>query len=386
VRPLAKAPLFQHPLIGLFLRGLAALPVYRRRDDPSLTHLNERTFDAAVDALHRGDAVQIFPEGTSHSEPSLAPLRTGAARIALLAEARADWSLGLAVVPVGLTYARKTLFRSRALAAVGRPFTVTEHREAYERDVEQAVRTLTERITKELEAVTLNLSTRADRELIETAERLYTRSRGAPPEARERLAARLPRLQQFAEGLAWLRVYDPLRHARLVEAIELYRQRSEQLGAEAGEVPSRYHPVAVLSYLVRHGVALAVGLPLAALGLLAWYVPYLLPRVVLRFLKVTEDSVATYKLILALLIFPLFYAGWITAAWLTLGPLAALAATVLLPPLGVIALRWSLRWESVREDVRVFLRVLRHPRAHDQLALERERIADEIDAVRGQIG
>jgi 1-acyl-sn-glycerol-3-phosphate acyltransferase len=49
-------------------------------------HLNDRTFDAAIAALQSGGAVQIYPEGQSHSEPSLTPLRTGAARIALMAE------------------------------------------------------------------------------------------------------------------------------------------------------------------------------------------------------------------------------------------------------------------------------------------------------------
>src|SRR5687767_11428879 len=62
-RPLAKAPLFTHPLIGPFLKGLGGLPVYRRQDDPTQMDRNQDTFDAAVAALHRGEAVQIYPEG-----------------------------------------------------------------------------------------------------------------------------------------------------------------------------------------------------------------------------------------------------------------------------------------------------------------------------------
>ncbi len=116
-RPLAKAPLFEQALVGTILRGLGGLPVYRRQDNPDQMHLNERTFDAAIESLQRKEAVQIFPEGQSHSEPSLAPLRTGAARIAFMAEEGADWSLGLQVQPVGLTYTRKHLFRGRVVAA-----------------------------------------------------------------------------------------------------------------------------------------------------------------------------------------------------------------------------------------------------------------------------
>ncbi len=87
-RPLAKAPLFEQAVAGTILKALKGLPVYRREDDPARMHLNERTFEAAIEALHQGGAVQIYPEGQSHSEPSLTPLRTGAARIALMAEER----------------------------------------------------------------------------------------------------------------------------------------------------------------------------------------------------------------------------------------------------------------------------------------------------------
>ena len=142
-RPLAKAPLFEQALVGTILRGLGGLPVYRRQDNPEKMHLNERTFDAAIESLQRKEAVQIFPEGQSHSEPSLAPLRTGAARIAFMAEEGADWSLGLQVQPVGLTYTRKHLFRGRVVAAFGEPIPVAPRRAQYEGDPREAVRQLT---------------------------------------------------------------------------------------------------------------------------------------------------------------------------------------------------------------------------------------------------
>jgi hypothetical protein len=102
----------------------------------------------------------------------------------------------------------------------------------------------------------------------------------------------------------------------------------------------------------------------------------------MRFLTVTEDSVATYKLALALITFPLAYASWIVAAMLVAGPIGGAVTAVLPPALGAFALRWSRRWERVKEDTRVFLAVLRHPRAHNRLVEERARIIAEIDAVR----
>ena len=58
--------------------------------------------------------------GTSHSDPALRPLKTGAARIAL----GAGTSQPVTIVPVGLFYSMKGTFRSEALVFFGEPFTV----------------------------------------------------------------------------------------------------------------------------------------------------------------------------------------------------------------------------------------------------------------------
>ena len=79
---LAKAPLFTLPVIGWVVRRLDSIPVYRRQDQADLSQ-NRATFDRARDLLARGGTIAISPEGTSHSDPSLRPFKTGAARIAL---------------------------------------------------------------------------------------------------------------------------------------------------------------------------------------------------------------------------------------------------------------------------------------------------------------
>jgi 1-acyl-sn-glycerol-3-phosphate acyltransferase len=71
VRFLAKAPLFSDPKVGWLVRGAGAIPVYRRVDDPTLTGQNVDMFRAVYEELSEGAAIGIFPEGESHSEPSL---------------------------------------------------------------------------------------------------------------------------------------------------------------------------------------------------------------------------------------------------------------------------------------------------------------------------
>src|SRR5438094_9519762 len=79
---LAKAPLFSMPVIGAIARAFEAIPVHRRQDAGSDLAKNAQTFEAARAVLVRGGTIAIFPEGTSHSDPKLRPLKTGTARIA----------------------------------------------------------------------------------------------------------------------------------------------------------------------------------------------------------------------------------------------------------------------------------------------------------------
>src|SRR5690606_25587955 len=143
VRFLAKAPLFDDPKTSWLVRAAAAIPVYRRSDDPALVGRNDEMFSAVHQALANGAAVAIFPEGISHSEPSLAPLRTGAARIALGAASVIGGAFP--VIPVGLDFRDKERFRSEALSLVGQAVS-WDDLAALGTDDPDAVRELTERI------------------------------------------------------------------------------------------------------------------------------------------------------------------------------------------------------------------------------------------------
>src|SRR5216117_1508859 len=122
---LAKAPLFRMPVIGAIARAFEAIPVHRRQDEGSDPSHNRETFETARAVLARGGAIALFPEGASHSDPKLRPLKTGAARIALGAAAALAGPTPIRIVPAGLYYRAKRTFRSAALLHFGEPFAVT---------------------------------------------------------------------------------------------------------------------------------------------------------------------------------------------------------------------------------------------------------------------
>ncbi len=89
VRYLTKQEVFEMPVVGRVARSAGQIPVARRSIDAA------KSFDAAVEAVHAGQAVAFYPEGTITRDPDLWPMRgkTGAARVAL--------STRCPVIPIG---------------------------------------------------------------------------------------------------------------------------------------------------------------------------------------------------------------------------------------------------------------------------------------------
>ncbi|MEX1258235.1 MAG: 1-acyl-sn-glycerol-3-phosphate acyltransferase [Gemmatimonadota bacterium] len=381
-RPLGKAPLFDQLLLGPMLRALGGLPVYRRQDDPQQMHRNEETFRAAINALLAGDALQIYPEGKSHSQPAIEPLRTGAARIALSAEAERDGRLGLQVVPIGLTWEGKHLFRGRALAWIGKPFTIERWVTPAGADDADAVRGLTDEIAERLRKVTLNLSAQADLDLILAADRIYSRERRIHAyRERDPLAARVPRLRRFAEALEWVRTHEPATHAALASKVRRVDAASRALGAREGAVPRRYPRGAVVRYTISEGLMLILGLPLAVLGTILWYPVWILPRLVVPRIEMEYESVATYKFATSVFTVPATLLAVAFGGFLVWGRWGAALLPFAAMAIGLIALGWRERWGRVKEDAAVYFRLLDRPRLRERLATQRTELAREFDAV-----
>ena len=89
VRYLAKEALWHTPLLKYIVKDAGQIPVAR------MTEGAASAFDAAVEAIHRGECIGVYPEGTITKDPDGWPMRgkTGAARIAL--------ATGCPVIPVG---------------------------------------------------------------------------------------------------------------------------------------------------------------------------------------------------------------------------------------------------------------------------------------------
>jgi glycerol-3-phosphate O-acyltransferase/dihydroxyacetone phosphate acyltransferase len=334
VRFLAKAPLFSLPLVGAVLRAAGCLPVYRPSDDPGLTARNAATFDAVTAALGHGAAVALFPEGTSHDAPALAPLRTGAARIAL--GAAAD-GVPLAIVPVGLVLADRDRARSEALAVLGAPLGWDDLRGAG--PSAEAVRDLTGRITAALEAVTLNLDAWADEPLVVTAEAVHAATHSVSTDPAERVR----RLWLATRWLRALRAGDDARYRPLAARLRAHGRKLARLGLAPADLHEPSDLTTALRWTGRRLPLLAAGV-IALGGVLLVSGPMTVADLVTRGHAVGQESRASRHLYLGSALVLTWWAAIVGAAWALRGAAAGGGTALLLPLAGFTGLAIQQAW------------------------------------------
>lgn len=379
VRTLAKEPLFRMPVLSWLVKGVGALPVYRAQDGADTTR-NDATFRAVHEALANGDCVALFPEGISHHLPSLQPLKTGAARMALGAEAAYERAtgraLGVRVVPVGLIYDDKGRFRSELFTQVGEPLLAREH--VVGGDEQASVRALTAAIGEGIRALTLNLERWEDKPLVALAERVWPAGDGDGDDEDER--ARVARMRALADGARALKERDPVRYDALRERFARFARWLEDAGLVADDLQRGYSFASVGRFVARNLVALTLGLVVFASGALAYVVPYLLVDVIARLVKGTPDDVATKKVLAGLLSYPPWHALLTAALVWQVGVAAGLSLSLLLPLAGLYAEHFVRQRRRALTDTRSFFRV-RESGVRQRLLLERDALQKELEEV-----
>ncbi|MFN2512742.1 MAG: lysophospholipid acyltransferase family protein [Pyrinomonadaceae bacterium] len=376
---LAKAPLFKLPVLGFLVRALEALPVYRRQDEGEDVSRNLETFAAARKLLARGGTIGICPEGVSHDEPRLRPIKTGAARIALGAVSTGEVA-DLKIVPAGLYYTSKTTFRSAVLLHFGKPIEVMRTElEADGNPPRVAVRELSDKIESALREVMLDAEHEEALHTIARAERIFSEE-GKDKE--EDLAGELQLQQRFIKAYKVLRDHAPERLARLEMRMTRFEEELKQAGVDPDDLSPPNSTLDVFSHLISRGLLFLLLIGPATMGLVIHYPAYRLGGYLsTRFYQDSDDVISTIKILSAMLLFPL---TWLIVGLLTykfLGGIVVFVALVIVPAAGYAAIRFSEELDKFFGGLRALAFFLRRRRFFVRLIAERNAIRNEILAL-----
>ncbi len=303
ISPIAKNTLWNIPFFKWMLDLVDAVPIVRRRDDPTKSAKdNDAVFERVATHLVSGGNILIFPEGTSHNEPYLVPFRSGAGR--MLARAKSAGGQGLEVQAVGLEFDEREIFRSRVLVVFGKVVRIDDLDGL---DGDALAARITETLHDRLTELVVEGRTWEERLLItRVAELFANEADDASLEGRNVLGRQVEAARALLSDedpiLAEVRetvtaYYDALTSARTSDAV---------VRDPAGHLTPR-SPLAL--------VLLLATLPLALFGSVLYFAPYQVPRLVARATKQqSTDLTSTYKLGAGLLAFPLWAAAACTLA------------------------------------------------------------------------
>lgn len=394
---LAKSTLFSIPVGGAIIRALEALPVYRRIDADGDMSKNVETFRVCRELLAQNRCIAIFPEGISHDETKLKPIKTGAARIALgslgiqtsnfklqTSDKKPTGKIDLKIMSVGLFYTSKTAFRSEVLIRYGEivdvePVELDENGEP----PKDAVQKLTDKIETALRDVTLNLESAEELDTVLKAEALFS-SVYENLLFKETLTHSFQRLQNLAEKYKLLGQNEPEKMRELNVKITAYENNLKSSGVTAESLSVLQHPTwYVFRYLIFRLFLVICLAPLAIIGAIIHSPAYVFSNFIGLIFKThgADAAGSTYKIVAAMVFMPL---TWLITSFIILyffGWQIALLSIPLTILCGYIALRSS----ETLIDLTIWLKsawlLFRQRALFLRLLVERETLQKEIGEI-----
>lgn len=329
---LANASLFGTPFTNWFFNTFFCIPVERPQDTKGKPINNQAAFAKSHRFLASGGCLFIAPEGGSEMGRRVRPFKTGTARIALGAEAKADFKLGLRILPVGLSYEHPERFRSHMIVNACEPILVSDYADLYRENTIAAARELTKDLEERVRNAAIDTQSPEEDKAILAMEQLLRNSQ--PVSGSEHFK----RTKKLIEAYREWATHDPEKHAAFGSQLDAY-QAQLQTQRTTDKAVARPQPLLLLRVL-----AFSLLVPFFAYGFINNLLPFTAVWWVSRKLDLYTGYQTTVRILAGLLFFPLAWAiqtivvaQFCPYAWWYL---------LTLPLAGWIALRY---WEGAAE-------------------------------------
>ena len=319
----ARHGLFQWPLLRSVLETVGAKPIYRSQDVAAdqregQNAANQMSLDALSRSAAEGSFATLFPEGVSHDAPHLMELKSGAARLFERArELSPEEATQPAIIPVGLHYDYKRLFRSNVQVSYHPPLVLTGElakpptADLSDDERQERVRSLTALIEAALHDVVHATESWELHHLLERARKLVRAERArragrdpGPVDIKERVAG----YARVWQGYRVMNARDPERVEGIMFDLADYEAELRALGLEDHELDRDPQSDSLLApaLVALQGLAVYVLFPpLLVFGVVANAPTAALLLTMARAFGKDDKDEATIKVAFGALLFPL---------------------------------------------------------------------------------
>ena len=377
---MAKAPLFETPLLGPVIKALGMVPAYRGRDDARQVKKNTESLAQVAAGLQAGRAMGIFPEGVSSDTRQLGLVRGGAARIALQAYERNVTDL--VIIPLGINYDSKEKLGSKVWIQVGKPICIGEMVQAHHQNTEDPVpvgedkvlrRDLTSTLESRLKEVVVHLDNAEWDPLLTNLESIVHSAKHKPSVQ----VPALMRRKRIADAINYFYEKDPDKAQGIIDQVKSYHQRLHRAGLVIDDPILNHSRIyAIFTFLWQFAVLLIWFLP-ATFGAMMNMVPFLVTRkVAALFQDEGKKTIATWRLLIGIPIYLIWYGLIYATVFFETEELPmAMIMNFMLPVTGTIALRyWAFFGKSMQHMGHQFRTLTNRKQLHQ--------LRDELSAIR----
>lgn len=383
--------LFSFKPMKWLLTQCGVIAINRVKDNPRAMRSVADTFEAVYQVLERGEAVGIFPEGITYDDSALKEVKSGAARMALELEHRHGGTLGLKLVPVGLTYSAKEIYRSDALANFGEPILAAEFIGGYAERRKECIVRLTEEIERRIQSLILHIPKLEETRVVEGVKRLYfQRLLVGGQIASEPVAERAKDLllsQQIVAAVDHVYRTQPERAAAFAVKLDFYERWLARLKISDAALqlfPQRTRLAARTSFWALIAI---LGAPIAFYGWLHRLIPYALIQWSARKFTLPDRRKAqasTVAIAAGVVGFGVCYAIYVAVFYWLFGWPATLWYALSLPVTGLLAHYYLREIKRLWASLHTMIVLWRAPFAARRLIEMRAELIGEIEAVRAE--
>lgn len=383
---LAKGELFKNSFTKWLLPKLNMIPVYRKQDDPSQMNKNEDTFKKCFEHLEKGGAILMFPEGISITERKLKPIKTGAARIVLGAEARNNFELGVQIINIGLNYENPHKFNRHLFININKPLQVKEYKEIYEKDHFKAAELLSEEIRKELEKIVIAIEDKKTDDLVNNIETIYkyTLSKNLGINKEDK-AQDFFITKSIVETVNYFKVIQPARVEAMQKRVKEYFSHLNHIGLSDKDLAINKKNRSGIGNSFKALCILLFGFPIWLFGTVNNFFPFEIPGWIAKKISKSIEYRGAIGMVGGMFTFLIFYTLQIILVWkLSQHQLITLVYGLSLPLTGLFAYWYWYKVNKIR--TRWLLMILFYKKSVfiSNLISEREQIISEFDKAKDE--
>jgi len=300
----ARADIFQKPLIIAVLHFLRILPIYRKRDGGKPSDNNQETFDLIPKVLQSGNSVGIMPEGIHNKYKRLQMLQKGVFRLAMQAQEKFGNTPMVKIIPVGIEYTSTNKFRSDVMVKYGKVLEASDFYDLYVENQAKAYKQMQDALMEKMREEMIDIASEQYYSEIERLRVMYQQKATKRLGLKYRKAEHRLKAQQ--KTIAALQKYEQSNPGEMSELGSAVRDYFDILQKQdMNDWVIKYQPYSLVGLLGR-GLLLLLGLPLWILGLLSNYLPYKIATLASRRVK-DPQFISSVQFVAGLVLFPLYH-------------------------------------------------------------------------------